>query len=85
MAYELINFREQVQTQLQAEQKKAVAAVRGEPPATPNAQPVAPVAGPVAAPQAVEANGVMIMATIFKTAHAAAQPERYHDSNERRV
>jgi hypothetical protein len=53
MAYELINLQEQVQTQLQAEQKKAAAAVRGAAPATPNAQPVAPVAGRVAAPQAV--------------------------------
>jgi hypothetical protein len=57
MAYELINLREQVQTELQAEQAKWVAAVRGEPPARQNAQPVAPVAvpqpeGPVAAPQA---------------------------------
>jgi hypothetical protein len=53
MAFELINLREQVQTALEAEQAKAAAAVRGEPPARPNAQPVAPAAGPVAAPQAV--------------------------------
>ena len=48
-AYELINLWEQMQTELQAEQGKAV--VRGEPPARQNAQPVAPVAGPVAVPQ----------------------------------
>jgi len=53
MAYELINLREQVQTELQAEQAKAVAAVRGEPPVRQSAQPIAPVAGPVAAAQAV--------------------------------
>ena len=53
MAYELINLWEQVQTELQAEQAKAAAAVRGEPPARQNAQPAAPVAGPVAAAQAV--------------------------------
>jgi hypothetical protein len=52
MAFELINLREQLQTELQAEQGKAVATVRGEPPARQNAQAVAPVAGPpVAAPQ----------------------------------
>jgi hypothetical protein len=50
MAYELINLREQMQTELQAEQGKVVAAVRGEPPATQNAQPAAPVAGPMAVP-----------------------------------
>jgi hypothetical protein len=53
MAYELINLREQVQTELQAEQGKGVTTVRGEPPARRNAQPVAPLAGPVAVPQAV--------------------------------
>jgi hypothetical protein len=53
MAYELINLREQVQTALQAEQAKAVAAVGGKPPARQNAQPAAPVAVPVAAAQAV--------------------------------
>jgi hypothetical protein len=52
MAFELINLREHVQTELQAEQGKAAAAVRGEPPARQNAQPVAPPAGPVAAPPA---------------------------------
>jgi hypothetical protein len=52
MAYELINLREQVQTELQAEQRKAVAPVCGEPPARQNAQPLAPGAGPVAAPPA---------------------------------
>src|SRR5262249_1781202 len=52
MAYELINLREQLQTELQAEQGKAAATVRGEPPVRQKAQPVAPVAGPpVAAPQ----------------------------------
>jgi hypothetical protein len=50
-AFQLIQLREQLQTELQAEQKKAAAAVRGEPPARQNAQPVAPLAGPVAAPQ----------------------------------
>ena len=49
MAYELINLREQVQTELQAEQKKAITAMRAGPPAIPNAQPVAPMASPVAA------------------------------------
>ena len=53
MAYELINLREQVLTQLQAEQAKAVGAVGGKPPARQNAQPAAPVAVPVAAAQAV--------------------------------
>jgi hypothetical protein len=52
MAYELINLREQVQTELQAEQARAAAVVRGEPPARQNAQPAAPVAAPLAAPQA---------------------------------
>jgi hypothetical protein len=51
MAYELIHLWEQVQTELQAEQAKAVAAVRGAPPARQNVQPVAPAAGPVAVPQ----------------------------------
>jgi hypothetical protein len=51
MAYELINLREQVQTELQAEQAKAAAEVRGQRPVRQNAQPVAPVAGPVAIPQ----------------------------------
>jgi hypothetical protein len=46
VAYALINLREQVQTELQAEHDKAVAAVRGEPPAGQNAQPVAPMAVP---------------------------------------
>jgi hypothetical protein len=50
-AYALINLWEQVQTELQAEQAKAGAAVRGERPARQNAQPVAPVAGPVSVPQ----------------------------------
>jgi hypothetical protein len=51
MAYELINLREHLQTELQAEQDKAVATLQGEPPAKQKAQPVAPVAGPPAAPQ----------------------------------
>jgi hypothetical protein len=51
MAYELINLREQVQTEIRAEQNKAVAATLAEPPAGQNAQPVAPVAAPLAAPQ----------------------------------
>jgi hypothetical protein len=51
MAYELINLREQVQKELQAEQKKAVPVVLGDPPAGQNAQPAAPVAGPMAVPQ----------------------------------
>jgi hypothetical protein len=50
-AYELINLREQVQTLLQAEQGKGVAAVRAEPPARQNGQPVALLAEPVAVPQ----------------------------------
>ena len=49
-AFQLINLREQVQTELQAEQAKAVAAARGGPPAKPNAQPPAPPAGPGAVP-----------------------------------
>ena len=49
-AFQLINLREQVQTELQAEQAKAVAAVLGVPPAKPNAQPAAPPAGPGAVP-----------------------------------
>lgn len=56
MAFELINLREQVQTELLAEQKKANAAVGGELPAPRNVQPVAPPpvpqpAAPMAAPQ----------------------------------
>jgi hypothetical protein len=51
VAYDLINLWEQVQAELQAEQGKAVAAVRGGPPAGQHAQPSAPVAGPVAVPQ----------------------------------
>ncbi len=58
MAYELINLLEQVQTELQAEQGKVVAAVRGEPPARQNAQPVAPLAVPPAAPVLVPAHAV---------------------------
>jgi hypothetical protein len=54
MTYELINLREQVQTQLLAEQKKAITALRGAPPATPNAQPVAPAAAPLAAAQSTQ-------------------------------
>jgi hypothetical protein len=48
MAYELINLREQVQTELQAEQAKAAGWVGGKPPATPNTQPVAPAPVPQA-------------------------------------
>jgi hypothetical protein len=49
-AFALINLWEQVQTELHAEQNKAVAAARAEPPARQNAQPAAPqVKGPVAA------------------------------------
>ncbi len=44
MAFELINLREQVQTEIRAEQNKAVPAARAEPPAEQNAQPLAPVA-----------------------------------------
>jgi hypothetical protein len=43
-AYELINLWERLQTEVQAEQGKAAATVRGEPPARQNAQPAAPVA-----------------------------------------
>jgi hypothetical protein len=50
-AFQLINLREQVQTQLQGELKKAVPAMPGAPQAMQNAQPAAPMAGPVAAPQ----------------------------------
>jgi len=45
-AFQLINLREQVQTELQAEQAKAVAALRGGPPARPNAPPAGPGAVP---------------------------------------
>jgi len=51
MAYELINLREQLQTEIRAEQKKPVAAARAEPPAGQNAQPEAQVAEAVAVPQ----------------------------------
>jgi hypothetical protein len=61
-AFELINLQEQVQTAIQAEQRKAAAPAPGQPPAKPNAPqaapmgmaappPNAPVAGPMAAPQ----------------------------------
>jgi hypothetical protein len=71
MAYELINLREQMQTELQAEQNKAVAAVRGEPPARPDAQPVALAVRPVAAPQTVARQLPMPLVTSF--AQAAPQ------------
>jgi hypothetical protein len=48
MAYELINMREQVKSELQAEQKKAAAAVSGEPPAAETAKPKTPMAAPKA-------------------------------------
>jgi hypothetical protein len=51
MAFELIHLREQVQTELLAEQKKAVPAAPGQPPAKQKAQLVGPAAGPVAVPQ----------------------------------
>jgi hypothetical protein len=50
MAYELINLREQVQTELQLEQARAAGLVRGDPPAGQNAPPAAPVAAPVPIP-----------------------------------
>jgi hypothetical protein len=50
-AFELIQLRERLQTELQAEQGKAVATLQGEPPTRQKAQPIAPVAGPVAGPQ----------------------------------
>jgi hypothetical protein len=55
MAYGLINLREQVQTQIQAEQKKVTTAARVEQPATQIAQPapVPPVADPAAAARTV--------------------------------
>ena len=58
VAYELINLWERMQTELQAEQRKAAATVRGEPPARQNVQPVAPVAAPSAAPVMVPAQAV---------------------------
>jgi len=81
MAYELINLREQVQTELQAEQGKAVVAVHGEPPAWQNAQPVAPVAGPVAVPQpegpvaAPQAVAQQFPMTLVTTVPAQAAPQ----------
>ena len=55
MAYELINLREQVQTELQAEQKKATPAPAGAPPATRNPQSAAPLSVPqVQAPVAAQ-------------------------------
>ena len=56
-AYALINLKEQVQTELQAEQAKAAVEVRGEPPAGQNAQPAAPVAVTVAVPQGAPVAG----------------------------
>jgi hypothetical protein len=55
MAYELINLWEQLQTEVQAEQGKAAAAVRGEAPPRQKVQPVAPMGGPAAVPQPVAA------------------------------
>jgi hypothetical protein len=52
MAYELINLREQVQTELQAEQKKSAAGAREQSSAIENPKPVLPAAGPVPVPQA---------------------------------
>ncbi len=52
MAYQLINLREQVQTELLAEQTNAAAPAGAKPPA-PNAAPTAPHARPAAARQAV--------------------------------
>jgi hypothetical protein len=50
-AYALINLRERLQTELQAEQGKAIATARGEPPARQNAQPAAPGAIAQSVPQ----------------------------------
>jgi hypothetical protein len=72
-AYELINLWEQVQTELQAEQRKAVDTVRAEPPARPNAQQVAPVAGPVAIPQEEAPVAAMPAAPVLVPAKAVAQ------------
>jgi hypothetical protein len=49
MTYQLINLREQVQTELLAEQAKAGGAVRAQLPAGQNVQPAAPAAAPQAA------------------------------------
>jgi hypothetical protein len=83
-AYQLIQLREQVQTELQAEQKKAAAAVPGGPPARQNAQaaapvltpaaapqPAAPAAGPAAAPQAVAQQ--LTMPPVLSPAQTAPQ------------
>jgi hypothetical protein len=72
MAYELINLREHLQTELQAERDKAAAVVRGEPPARQNAQPAAPLAGPVVAAQAVPQQ--LPMPLVKFSAPAALQP-----------
>jgi hypothetical protein len=50
-AYQLINLWERMQTELQAEQAKAAAGVKGAPHARPNAQPAAPATAPVPDPQ----------------------------------
>jgi hypothetical protein len=92
MAYELINLWEQVQTQLQAEQNQAVAAVRGGPPARQNAQPVATVAAPaalqqpetpVAAPQAVAQQLPMPLVTFTDPQQASAFQQMVRQNQER--
>jgi hypothetical protein len=73
-AYDLINLWEQVQTELQVEQAKAVAAVGGEPPARQNAQLVVPpVAGPVAIPQAAAPVAAPPVAPVMVPAQAVPQ------------
>jgi hypothetical protein len=80
MAYEFINLWEQLQTELQAEQGKAVAAAPGGPPVRQSAQPVVPMAGPAAAPQAV-AQLPMPLATF----PALAVPQRLRTPLEQQV
>lgn len=59
LADELVKLREQVQTQLQAEQAKAVAAACGEPPAW-QKPPVPPLAHSLAVPRAVAQQSGML-------------------------
>jgi hypothetical protein len=74
MAFELINLREQLQTEIQAEQDKAIAAVRGEPPGGQNAQPVAPVPAPMAVPPKAPVAGPVASPQVRLPAKTVPQP-----------
>jgi hypothetical protein len=78
MAFELINLREKVQTELRAEQEKSVVAARAGLPAT---QAAPPAAKPVATPQAVAPKRPVMMGTLS----TPAAPERLPTPLEQQV